>query len=74
MGGLAVGAFRLLLHHGTAKSPSLHLVTAKDESTAQAFADVLLAESRDGVGVEVWQDEQRLYARGVVPPRKFNGG
>jgi len=62
-----VRSFTLLLHCGSASSPSLHLVTAEAHSTAEALADQLLTESPDGVGVEVWEGDQRLYARGVVP-------
>jgi hypothetical protein len=69
LGGLTVRSFKLLLHSGSASSPSARLVTAEADSTAEALARELLTESPDGVGVEVWEDDQRLYARGVVPLR-----
>jgi hypothetical protein len=61
-----------LVYHGARTPPSLHLVTVGDHSHAGDVADELLTQASDGVGVEVWCEEERLYARGAVPPRKFD--
>lgn len=61
---------RVLVYHGARAPPSLHLVTAADDAHIAEIADELLTQSPDGVGVEVWRDDERLYARGAVPPRK----
>ncbi|HEX3406705.1 MAG TPA: hypothetical protein VHS81_05665 [Caulobacteraceae bacterium] len=45
-------------------------MTTTDDAPVVEIADELLTQSYDGVGVEVWCDQQRLYARGVVPPRQ----
>jgi hypothetical protein len=59
-----------LVFHGSRAAPSLHLVTASDHAHAAEIGDELLAQASDGVGVEVWCEDQRLHARGVTPPRK----
>lgn len=64
--------FRVLLYPGSSDPPSLHLVTAEDNSAARAVADELLAEAPDGVGVEVWRDDHRIYARGATPARNLD--
>lgn len=61
---------RVFVYHGARSPPSLHLVTSDDHAHAAEIADELLTQSSDGVGVEVWCEEERLYARGAVPPRK----
>jgi hypothetical protein len=65
--------FLVLLHYGSCERPSLQVVEGPDDSGAQAIADEILTETRDGVGVEVWRGKQRLYVRGVVPPRRPQG-
>jgi hypothetical protein len=65
-----VCTLRVLVYHGERPSPSLHLVTTSDELPVSEIADELLTQSSDGVGVEVWCEAERLYARGATPPRK----
>ena len=62
-------AYLVLVYGGRPSPPVLHLVTAQDDTTASIFADVLLVEACEGVGVRVtnWDGEQ-IYARGLVPP------
>jgi hypothetical protein len=59
-----------LVHHGARTPPSLHLVTTGEDTPVADIADELLTQSSDGVGVEVWCEAVRLYARGAVPLRK----
>jgi hypothetical protein len=59
-----------LVYHGARTPPSLHLVTTREDAQVAEIADELLTQSSDGVGVEVWCEAERLYARGAVPPRK----
>ena len=59
--------FRVLLYPGSSGPPSLQLVMAEDVSAARKIADELLAEMSGSVGVEVWRDERRVYARGAAP-------
>ncbi len=64
--------FRIFLHQ-LDLPPALHLVTACDERMAKAIAADLLEGSAKHVGVEVWFGERRLYVRGAVPDRRFDG-
>jgi hypothetical protein len=59
-----------LVYHGARTPPSLHLVTTDGHGGASEIGDELLTQSPDGVGVEVWCEDERLYARGAVPTRK----
>jgi hypothetical protein len=65
-----VGTLRVLVYHGARTPPSLHLVTTGDGAQVAEIADELLTQAADGVGVEVWCETERLYARGAVPTRK----
>jgi hypothetical protein len=65
--------FRILIHQRRLP-PALHLVTACDDRMAKAIAADLLEGSAAHVGVEVWYGERRLYVRGAVPDRRFEGG
>ena len=64
--------FRILLHQRDLP-PALHLVTACDEVMAKAIAADLLEGSAAHLGVEVWFGERRLFVRGAVPDRRFDG-
>ena len=61
-------AYLVLVYGGGASPPVLHLVTAQDDTAAAIFADVLLVEAGDGVGVRVtnW-DGKQIHVRGLVP-------
>ncbi len=64
--------FRIYLHQ-RGLPPALHLVTACDVAMAKAIAADLLEGSVRHVGVEVWFGERRLFVRGAVPDRRFEG-
>jgi hypothetical protein len=57
--------FRVLVRHTGLAAPSLHLVQTSDEAVARAIADVLMRDTPDAVGVEVWDGERQIYARGA---------
>ncbi|HWF77880.1 MAG TPA: hypothetical protein VN694_11970 [Caulobacteraceae bacterium] len=64
--------FRIFLHQ-RGLPPVLHLVTAFDDAMAKAIAADLMEGSLAHVGVEVWFGERRLFVRGSVPDRRFEG-
>ena len=56
--------FRVLVRLAGSATPSLHLVQTADADVVRVIADVLLRDLPGAVGVEVWDGEERIYARG----------
>jgi hypothetical protein len=54
--------FKVLLHRAQ-RSPSLYVVTTRDDSRARQIADDLM-RSADYLGVEVWEEDEMIFAVG----------
>jgi hypothetical protein len=55
-------SFHILVSDDRYSVPNLRLIQAWDETAAREIADRVLAESGHHTGVEVWENDQQLFA------------
>ena len=61
-GETPVRTCKIFLYDRRRRTPSLHLVKAKDQLMARAIVDELLDESVNYVTIELWDGKRRVYA------------
>jgi hypothetical protein len=54
-------AFSIFIHHASSSTPSLMLEVVSDWGILKAFAEKMLAESRDRIAVEIREDDRLVF-------------
>lgn len=67
-----MAAFEVFVHDDRYSVPTLHLISAADDSDARDAASALLGASPHHLGVELWRDGDQIAALGACAER-FGG-